>query len=102
MAGVGQRTVHVVVRGAVQGVGFRWFVRQCARSLLVRGWVMNRSDGAVEMQAQGAAAAIDNLLAAVRGGPSGARVDACEVTPVGPTDSADDLPDPFDIRRGVA
>jgi len=67
--------VHVVVSGEVQGVGFRWFVRQKARALGVHGWVRNRVDGCVETEAEGSADALAAFLAAVREGPSRARVD---------------------------
>lgn len=48
------RTVRLVVSGTVQGVGFRSFAVRAARRHGVRGWVRNRSDGAVEIAAQGA------------------------------------------------
>ena len=48
--------LHVVVRGRVQGVGFRWFVREAARALGLAGWVRNRPDGSVEVAAEGDAA----------------------------------------------
>jgi acylphosphatase len=66
--------LHVVVRGRVQGVGFRWFVREAARRRNLAGWVRNRQDGAVEVMAEGA----DRDVAALRGdlarGPDGASV----------------------------
>jgi acylphosphatase len=66
--------VHLVVRGRVQGVGFRHFVRHRAGSLGLAGWVRNRPDGAVEVEAEGSRAALESLLEAIRQGPSGARV----------------------------
>ena len=45
--------VHLVVRGRVQGVGFRWFVKEVARGLDLAGWVKNRADGGVEVVAEG-------------------------------------------------
>jgi len=41
-----------VARGMVQGVGFRWFVRDAAAKLSVTGWVRNLGDGSVELEAQ--------------------------------------------------
>jgi len=67
--------VHVVVSGQVQGVGFRWFVRQNAKALGVHGWVRNRVDGCVEAEAEGSAEALAAFLAALREGPSRARVE---------------------------
>ncbi|MDQ0589117.1 acylphosphatase [Variovorax paradoxus] len=72
-------TRHLVVRGLVQGVGYRWSMVQAARRLGVRGWVRNRRDGSVEALAFGPAAAVDALVSWARSGPDGARVDALEV-----------------------
>ncbi|HEY4129250.1 MAG TPA: acylphosphatase [Gemmatimonadaceae bacterium] len=70
--------LHVVVRGRVQGVGFRWFVRERARALDLAGWVMNRGDGCVEVAADGAEHAIAQLRAVLGRGPDGANVTAVE------------------------
>lgn len=67
------------VMGRVQGVGFRWWTRRQAESLDVTGWVMNAADErSVELVAEGAAAALDELERRIRTGPSGARVDQVE------------------------
>lgn len=44
---------RVIFRGRVQGVGFRYAVKQLARSFDVSGWVRNLPDGTVEMQTVG-------------------------------------------------
>ena len=70
---------HVVVRGRVQGVGFRMFVEDTAERLRLEGWVRNRRDGSVEAVFAGPEQAVMAALAACREGPRGARVDAVDV-----------------------
>lgn len=77
---------RLLVRGRVQGVGFRYTFRERALRAGVRGWVRNLADGRVEALLQGPASAVDEVLAFARGGPPGARVDACEVVPEAATD----------------
>ena len=79
----------------MQGVGFRWFVRETARRLGVAGWVANRPDGAVELAAAGADDALARLEGEVRHGPPGAQVTDV-ITLEAP---AGDLPKPFVIQR---
>jgi acylphosphatase len=67
---------HVTVGGRVQGVGYRYFVEQAARSHDIEGWVRNRRDGSVEAVFAGPAEAVTATIAACRRGPSSARVDA--------------------------
>jgi acylphosphatase len=62
------------VSGAVQGVGFRFFVERTATSLGVKGYVRNRMDGRVEVYAIGDAEQIDALRNALRCGPRMATV----------------------------
>jgi acylphosphatase len=68
-------SIHLEVRGRVQGVGFRWYVMEIAQELKLAGWVKNRPDGIVEIAAAGDGAAIAKLEAAVRAGPPGAYVE---------------------------
>ena len=70
--------VHLVVRGRVQGVGFRWFVREEAQRLGLAGWVRNLADGGVEVAAEGDDASIEALRRIVREGPRGAAVERLE------------------------
>ncbi|GEK23227.1 acylphosphatase [Cellulomonas xylanilytica] len=75
---------HLVVRGTVQGVGYRWAVSREARRLGVHGWVRNRADGTVEAVAEGADEAVDALVAWCRSGPAGAQVTGVDVTDEAP------------------
>jgi len=66
---------RILIRGRVQGVGYRdWMVREAER-LGVQGWVRNRLDGVVEALVAGDEAAVQALLSACRRGPTLARVD---------------------------
>src|ERR1700758_1096578 len=67
-----------VVRGRVQGVGFRWFVEREAHILQIAGWVRNNADGSVEVLAQGSRDQLLGLRSRLREGPRAARVDAVE------------------------
>jgi acylphosphatase len=72
---------HVVIRGRVQGVGYRAWTEYTARDHGLEGWVRNRRDGSVEAVFAGALAAVDAMIAACRRGPPGARVDAMDELP---------------------
>ena len=78
--------LHAVVHGYVQGVGFRYFASHKALSLGLRGYARNRGDGAVEVVAQGSRNGLENLLIALRQGPSAAEVDEVETTWRAPTE----------------
>ncbi len=71
-----------VVKGRVQGVGFRWFAVRQAEALGLVGWVRNQDDGSVEVVARGPATAIEQMEEALRRGPSGARVSHVESTQI--------------------
>ena len=60
---------RVVVRGRVQGVGFRAFVEDEARQRRIAGWVRNRRDGSVEAVFAGSLDEVERIAAAVRHGP---------------------------------
>ena len=83
------------VYGAVQGVGFRWFVRSAARSLHLAGYVLNRPDGSVEVEAAGPVAALEELCRTVEHGPPHADVERVDTLEPG----TGELPSPFEIRR---
>jgi len=65
---------HLVINGSVQGVCFRMYTRDEARRLGVTGWVRNRTDGTVELVAEGSKEAVTALSAWCRHGPSYAHV----------------------------
>ena len=70
--------LHAVVRGDVQGVGFRYFVQRKAQQLGLRGWVRNNDDGSVELVAEGGRDQLEELKRALQEGPRMARVDRVE------------------------
>lgn len=69
---------HYLIRGRVQGVGFRWFVHREAAELGLRGWVKNTDTGHVELVAAGNAEDLADLELALRQGSRGSRVDSLE------------------------
>lgn len=87
------RRVHVIVSGAVQGVGYRYTARLVARDIGVAGWVRNRADGTVEAEVEGTPAQVDELLAWMAAGPPGARVEGARITDIPPTGQ-----EGFDVR----
>src|SRR5579859_5978518 len=64
-----------LVRGRVQGVGFRWFVEREAHILGIAGWVRNNSDSSVEVLAMGTRDQLTGLRSRLQQGPRAARVD---------------------------
>ena len=68
------KAVHATVTGRVQGVSFRYYAVEQARSLGVAGWVRNEPDGSVVLHAQGADDAVDALVEWCRTGPPLAKV----------------------------
>ena len=84
-----------IVRGRVQGVGFRWFVWREAERLGLGGFARNLRDGTVEVVSQGPNDTLDQFEQALRRGPSGARVDALEQRDV-PAEL--EVPNSFDIK----
>ena len=74
----GRSRLVATVRGAVQGVGFRWFVQREAEALDLEGWVANRADGTVQVVAEGPSFALERLSERLHEGPPGAHVRAVE------------------------
>ena len=73
-----------LIRGRVQGVGFRWHAVQKARELGLLGRVWNRRDGSVELHASGPTASLESLERWLAHGPEAASVERVEVVPAGP------------------
>jgi len=70
--------LEATVRGSVQGVGFRWFVRGQALRYALTGWVANQQDGSVRVVAEGSRDALEKLLTQLHEGPSGAVVSSVD------------------------
>lgn len=77
-----RKRVRITVRGDVQGVGFRWFAERAAREHGVVGWVMNHSDGSVQVEAEGLAQDIERFMQKIRIGPRSGRVDDVKIIPL--------------------
>ena len=71
--------LHGIVKGEVQGVGFRFFLIRRAQALGLNGWVQNRDDGTVEFVAEGGRRELEQLERDAREGPRMARVTAVEL-----------------------
>jgi acylphosphatase len=88
-------SLHVQIKGRVQGVGFRWYVRVSGRRLQLSGWVKNCPDGSVEVAAAGSEDRLAELRKLLKRGPDGAEVsevvDLEEVT--------NDLEYPFAMKK---
>jgi acylphosphatase len=91
---MGLTRLRVHVAGRVQGVGYRWFVRDHAVRLGVTGWVRNREDGTVELEAEGDSGVLEAFADVLRTGHAAARVTSLETKTI---DVAGDRS--FDIRR---
>jgi len=72
--------ILAIVRGRVQGVGFRYEARSMARALGITGWVMNLDDGGLETWAEGPASAVKRYREWLNQGPPGARVESVDLS----------------------
>jgi acylphosphatase len=77
---------HCIIKGRVQGVGFRYFTYRTAEEHGIRGWVKNLPSGDVEMYATGDGDAMARFMEEVGSGPSLALVEQVEVRDVEPED----------------
>jgi acylphosphatase len=82
---------HVLIRGSVQGVGFRYWTRRTATARGLQGWVRNRSRDSVEAVFAGPEQAVAEMIALCRRGPELARVDSVDAAPA--------EPDVLDLRK---
>lgn len=69
---------HLIVRGRVQGVGYRAWIERAALTADIEGWVRNCSDGSVEVVFQGFSETVEALIERCREGPRGAHVEAID------------------------
>jgi acylphosphatase len=79
---------HVIIRGRVQGVGYRAWTQHEALRRGVEGWVRNRRDGSVEAVFAGPVVLVTAMIEACREGPPSARVEAVDVRTGGDEDIA--------------
>jgi acylphosphatase len=87
---------RLVIRGRVQGVGYRYAMVDAAMASGVTGWVRNRRDGSVEALVQGEPAAIESIVAWCRRGPSTSRVSAIDEI-----EATDELVTGFELRPTI-
>lgn len=81
--------VRLVVRGRVQGVGFRYWTRREAERRGLRGWVRNRRDGSVEALLVGPPETVRAMVEACRRGPQGSRVEGVEELAADPAEAGE-------------
>jgi acylphosphatase len=89
--------LEAVVRGRVQGVGFRYFVAREARRLGLAGWVANDVDGSVRAVAEGSGPELDRIEHLLRTGPPGAIVEGVSTVRMPGTGGFDG----FTVRSGA-
>jgi acylphosphatase len=82
---------HVVIRGRVQGIGYRAWTEYTALERALQGWVRNRRDGAVEALFVGSPGAVAAMITACHQDPRGSRVDG--------VDQRDGTTEEFSLRR---
>ena len=71
--------IHAFISGLVQGVNFRFYTRQKAKQLGIKGWVRNLKDGRVEVVAEGDKDAMEEFIRFLKRGPPLAKVLNCEI-----------------------
>lgn len=91
------RTLHILIHGRVQGVGYRAWIHHQAQLHGLSGWVRNRRDGTVEAVFQGSDDLVEAILKACQKGPIGSLVERIET--VGDGDTELDNSSGFEVRR---
>jgi acylphosphatase len=79
-----EKAKHIVVRGLVQGVGYRWFAAQRAEALGLRGSAVNQADGSVDIMAAGGEDALEAFVRLLGAGPRAAHVRDLSVEEISP------------------
>jgi len=88
-------TIHLLIKGTVQGVNYRASAKDQAIRLRITGWVRNTPEGDVEITATGTPSALDQFTTWCRRGPTHATVTGVETNPLPETPF-----ESFNIRRG--
>lgn len=78
------KSVHILLSGRVQGVGFRYFAIRKAEELQINGWVKNNTDGRVEIEAEGEADQLSVFTDWLKTGPSRAIVTGISIEEFAP------------------
>ncbi len=86
--------LRIIVRGRVQGVGYRFFTQRTALELGIKGYVRNLPDGTVEVVAEGSPGAMEKFIQELREGPPLAIVEDMEVQEIPP----DEEFETFEVR----
>jgi len=83
------KRLRIIVKGVVQGVGYRYYAVDVARRLALDGYVKNLPDGTVEVDVQGDEGMLEEFLESLRVGPRAAHVTGLDVEELEPTDRFD-------------
>lgn len=75
-------TKHIMVSGRVQGVGFRYFIKQSAEGLQIKGWVRNLYSGDVEIMVSGEKQALEDFITSIWSGNGFSRIEGVEIEQV--------------------
>ncbi len=86
--------VRIIVKGRVQGVGYRFFTQRTALELGIRGYVRNLPDGTVEVVAEGSPEVIEKFIERLKEGPPLAIVEDMEIQEIPP----DEEFETFEVR----